>query len=216
LNSVTRNPDNINYTQQQGYSHYGGWPFDGQLYTDTSFRVVAETWRQNIPWITEKTYITILNRHPFILAAPTGTLTHLQSLGFKTFTEYLPVKHYDSIENIDQRWQAVLENTKFWLSNIHKFEQNIRQDIEHNYQHLMFLSQQIKSQFGNLVKELGDPNFNVYCLIDLHDITDDWMRFYYNIKDPSWPDCYHHNQFNLLPIHIQKECVEVFNYQPRN
>ena len=41
-----------------------------------------------------------------------------------------------------------------------------------------------------------------------------WQEFYNEIKDPSWPDCATENDFALLPEIIQKECTEVFGYQP--
>ena len=41
-----------------------------------------------------------------------------------------------------------------------------------------------------------------------------WQEFYSSIRDPSWPDCEHEEQFELLPEHIQTECRTVFGYQP--
>jgi hypothetical protein len=37
----------------------------------------------------------------------------------------------------------------------------------------------------------------------------DFKNFYNNIKDPSWPDCTSMNEFQTLPLQIQKECVEI-------
>jgi hypothetical protein len=214
VNAVSRTVD-IDLSADVNQSIHLGWPFDCALFSSTSFRVVSETWREDIPWITEKTYMTILNQQPFILAAPPGALSHLASLGFKTFNEYLPHANYDNIQDTNQRWQAVVENTKYWLDNIHKHKESIQKDVLFNFAHLVELAQQIKQNLSDILASCGDPTYNVYKFLSLSDTTDDWMTFYYNIKDPTWPDCYHHNQFNLLPMHIQKECVEVFNYQPR-
>lgn len=41
-----------------------------------------------------------------------------------------------------------------------------------------------------------------------------WHEFYNQIRDPAWPDCKNEHDFNLLPDHIQKECIEVFGYVP--
>jgi hypothetical protein len=41
-----------------------------------------------------------------------------------------------------------------------------------------------------------------------------WQEFYSQIQDPSWPDCDQESDFEKLPEHIKKECVEVFGYQP--
>lgn len=41
-----------------------------------------------------------------------------------------------------------------------------------------------------------------------------WSEFYKEIKDPSWPECNDEGQFDLLPDHIQQECIKVFGYTP--
>lgn len=41
-----------------------------------------------------------------------------------------------------------------------------------------------------------------------------WQEFYSQIRDPDWPDCDQEADFELLPEHIRKECVEVFGYRP--
>lgn len=41
-----------------------------------------------------------------------------------------------------------------------------------------------------------------------------WKEFYKSIKDPSWPDANDEQDFNFLPEHVKKECVEVYNYRP--
>lgn len=37
---------------------------------------------------------------------------------------------------------------------------------------------------------------------------------YNNVKDSSWPDCNSWEEFSQLPLHIQNECIEVFNFGP--
>jgi hypothetical protein len=41
-----------------------------------------------------------------------------------------------------------------------------------------------------------------------------WQEFYSSIRDPSWPDCEHEEDFTQLPEHVQTECCTVFGYQP--
>jgi hypothetical protein len=41
-----------------------------------------------------------------------------------------------------------------------------------------------------------------------------WVEFYRQVRDPSWPDCEQEDHFVKLPMHIQKECCEVFGYVP--
>ena len=42
-----------------------------------------------------------------------------------------------------------------------------------------------------------------------------WQAFYYRIKDSSWPDCDHEQDFYLLPKKIQTEIIKNFNYTPQ-
>jgi len=42
-----------------------------------------------------------------------------------------------------------------------------------------------------------------------------WVDCYNAVKDPSWPDCQTFDQFINLPAHIQKECKEVHNFDPK-
>jgi hypothetical protein len=42
-----------------------------------------------------------------------------------------------------------------------------------------------------------------------YDYDFDFKNFYNDIKDPSWPDCTSMDEFQTLPLQIQKECVEI-------
>jgi hypothetical protein len=82
-------PDNIvPMPWPNGGTHYGGIPYDDTLYANVKFRIISETGFQSDskkPWVTEKTWLTIVNCCPFILAGDTGSLDYLESLGFRTF-----------------------------------------------------------------------------------------------------------------------------------
>lgn len=41
-----------------------------------------------------------------------------------------------------------------------------------------------------------------------------WLIFYNSIRGQDWPDCENEENFGLLPEQVQKECIEVFHYQP--
>jgi hypothetical protein len=41
-----------------------------------------------------------------------------------------------------------------------------------------------------------------------------WINFYEQIKDPSWPGCWNESDFSKLPQHIQDECINIFGYKP--
>ena len=39
-----------------------------------------------------------------------------------------------------------------------------------------------------------------------------WQEFYQSVKDPSWPDCVHEDQFQHLPCEIKQEITSVHGY----
>lgn len=41
-----------------------------------------------------------------------------------------------------------------------------------------------------------------------------WQEFYLQIKGQDWPECADEKEFINLPLWIQKECIERFNYTP--
>jgi hypothetical protein len=127
--------DEIDYSLYEISSHYPGFPFDSTLYADRCVSVIPETnfAENSLEWITEKTYRTIANKHPFIMVATPNTLIYLRSLGFKTFEEYTLIKNYDTIIDPQERLDAVVQNTKYFIENKHKYIAEINADVEHNF-----------------------------------------------------------------------------------
>lgn len=153
------NPDNVKimFEKDNQSLHYGGIPYDVQLFRDCLFRVVAETqcdpeyttqhqpWPMvdYQPWLTEKTWITILNKMPFILAGDNGSLDKLKKMGFKTFEEFLPIQDYDQIQNSEHKLDAIIKNTSYWLDEMPDKSQ-INADVEHNYKNFLGIAMQNK------------------------------------------------------------------------
>jgi hypothetical protein len=213
LNQHMRNVDNIQPTMTSVYQTYCGYPFDSNAYSNTLFRVVSETMWDNQPLISEKTWITIANHHPFIIAGSPHSLEVLKAYGFRTFEEYLPVKNYDTIEDEDQRFDAVVKNTKHWLIKIDTDQ--ISKDVEHNAELLHSMVQQTFDQYQKL-RDLINPSIDIFNMIPLCSERHNWLLFYYQIKESAWPDCYCEENFHQLPDNIKTECVEMFGYQPKN
>mgnify|MGYP003639587286 CR=1 FL=1 len=142
VKSRNRNPDDIEIQLLSNTTHYGGIPYDPGLYANTLFAVVSEchfnTTQDRPPWLTEKTFIPILNKVPFIIAGDNGSLATLKGLGFRTFEQYLPFPNYDSISDKSRKIDAVLENTQFWITNM-KDTTSIAEDIAHNHLRLLEL-----------------------------------------------------------------------------
>jgi hypothetical protein len=151
----SRNPDAANINIQPSNLHYGGIPYDVNLFRQTKFRVISETYtNQTVPWFTEKTWITILNRLPFIIAGDTYSNQSLRAMGFRTFEHYVPKLNYDTTVSIEQRLDAIVEHTKYWLE--YKMDETkIAQDIEHNYNHLITLAIESKNKLEQSLNEIG-------------------------------------------------------------
>jgi len=169
------NPDNVVFIDlSYGNLGYGGIPYDPDLYKQSKFRVVSETMflmkhqmqindpSGTVPWVTEKTWMTIVNCCPFIMAGDNGTLAYLENLGFRTFSKYLLDPDYDNIHSSYQkRINAILENTRHWLEN-DNFVEDIAQDVEYNYNHFIELGEKMKHELlKNLIELKLTPDVDL-------------------------------------------------------
>lgn len=120
---------------------FNGFPFDHSLYSTTSFSIISESdfygsdVDNNIkpmPKITEKTYRTIINKHPFICAWNPGMIEKLKEKGYKTFEEYWDDPNYNSYQDIEQRHNAIIQNIETCHLRLIENEEKIRNDVEHN------------------------------------------------------------------------------------
>jgi hypothetical protein len=188
------------------------------MYEQTSFRVISETQFKNQRcFITEKTWITINNYHPFIMAATPGLLDKLQSMDFQTFQNYQEIPNYHCIEDDSDRLDAIVHNTKTWLGTIGKHKDPINLDILHNkkiYDDLVQKNYLIFSDFCSSINT--DVATMVRSGFFSHTVDMQWLLFYNKIKDSSWPDCLQEEDFYKLPEHIKHEIIEVFGFCPKN
>lgn len=127
--------------------HPTGYPFDPNLYRNTSFSIVTESdfniydyhQPEFTPKITEKTYRTIINKHPFISAWFPGMIKKLKSKGYRTFEEYTTNPNYNEIRNLDDRLNAMVTSIDTFHEQLNRPEvlEKVRADVEHNYQHYL-------------------------------------------------------------------------------
>ena len=78
-----------------------GMPYAAEIYDLALFQILSETDFDRPfqhPWITEKTWLSIINRRPFVMAGEVRTLDHLESMGFHTFREFMLIPNYDNPE----------------------------------------------------------------------------------------------------------------------
>ncbi len=92
-------------------------------------------------YLTEKTYRVFVQRHPFLHASNAEMFDHMKSLDFKTFEDYMLIKDYAYLESEEDRLNAIVENTKYFLSNHHLYNEKIQQDIEYNYNRFFELAE---------------------------------------------------------------------------
>lgn len=82
-----------------------GIPYDSDLYENKLFQLVSESYFER-PWISphwtsEKTWLPIVNRLPFLIAGEYKTMEGLNRMGFRTFQEYLLIPNYDNPDKDD-------------------------------------------------------------------------------------------------------------------
>ena len=151
------NPDRVNvvYTQD-GLLHYGGIPYDEKMFGNSLFRIITETGfvvREDVsPWLTEKTFITILNNLPFIMAGDNNSLYKLRNMGFRTFENYLPVPNYDEICDEGKKLDAIVTNTAYWIESMEDKEA-IADDVRHNYERLISLANENLKKLESICQE---------------------------------------------------------------
>jgi hypothetical protein len=82
---------------------------DPLLYQQGFLQVVTETvFHYPATFFSEKTMKPIVNKRPFVILGAVGSLANLQSLGFKTFSNFWS-EDYDTIKNPEQRINMVVE-----------------------------------------------------------------------------------------------------------
>lgn len=222
----SRNPDNIGLVLRKvrdgsGYE-YNGIPYDVGLYMQTDFSVISETsfCQTDNPWITEKVWIPILNKHPFIIAGDTNTLQKLEQMGFETFRNFLKIPDYDQIADTADRLTAIVENTRYFLDNIKKNSVLITQDVNWNFSRLNALYLQNNERILNFMytHELTELTIdNIVSTVGRMESSNNkkkqdraFVAFYNNVKDSAWPDSKSIDEFYKLPEHIQHECINTF------
>ena len=156
IKKYNNNPDNAKIVFQENSLHYGGIPYDVSLFSNSLFRVITETTfntKENVlPWLTEKTFITILNKLPFIMAGDRGSLDKLKKMGFRTFENYLPVPHYNELRDEEMKLDAIVTNTAYWIGSMQDKEA-IAKDVSHNHKRLIFIANENLKNLENICKK---------------------------------------------------------------
>lgn len=119
-------------------------PSLNKFYEDTYFSVVSETTfyskekSQSSRFLTEKTFKTIVMKHPFVLISIPRSLEVLRKLGYKTFSPY-----------IDESYDHETDDHKRMLMILAEIER------------LCNLNEQELETFLNVTRDICEYNFNV-------------------------------------------------------
>ncbi len=199
-------------------------------YPLSNFTILSETLDGSI---TEKTWMVILNHHPFIMLATTNFLfNELTELGFKTFNNYLPYPEYATVDDLETRWEQTIENIRVFPKILQDRREEISADIEHNYNLCISLNSQIIEQLKeishdivNAPRFLERPDPAVYLEGDLYNDykkrekslieekqNKEFIEKYNIIKAEQWPKIHNRTEFYALSEEIKRECREVFNF----
>lgn len=212
------------------------------LYADTNFSIVSDTvFDVSKIFVSEKVFRAIINKHPFILAAPPHSLSYLKSFGFRTFEEYLP-NAYDHIENHEHRLETIITNIAEIQKIILKYKSDIQKDIDYNFDLLLKFSnsqldiirttigldtipvEEIGIEMSELIRKAANRQikFDDLCLSQQAEYTERvyqkklklWLSHYNIIKTAMWPELATESDYYTLPPHIQEECIGKFNFGP--
>lgn len=143
---------------------------DSSVYGQTLFSVISEGpnyWAEDYDFITEKTWRTFLHQHPFIFAGHPDQFRYIKKLGFKTFEDYLLIKDYAYIDKENDRLDAIVQNTEYWLKNLKNHLEEIKKDVEYNYQLFFEYSNQQTEFLNFLHKDLNVPLEEIKYYIDV-------------------------------------------------
>jgi len=224
LRAHSRSPDQIQQVKTTAKQlHYGGIPY-GNIYQNALFQVISEThiYQHSLVWITEKTWLSILNCRPFMILGNPGTYRALEDLGFDTFSQFLIDQNFDQNLNVEDRFHSLTCNIKHWLKILPMHAKEIAMIAKSNQHRLIELAKLDLQKLTNLIATYHIDT-NVYDLTTFTQYPDmaerveqsKWTNFYNRIKDSAWPACNDERDFVNLPKHIQRECIDVFGYQPR-
>ena len=136
---ITAGPFRVDELDLDTHNNYAANMTD--LYNDSYFNIVLETMidvdNSGGKFVTEKTFKPIFNNQFFVAVSSYNHMAHLRELGYKTFGRVID-EHYDSINNNQERFEAVLALTKDLcarpLTELHTIYQQLQPEITHNYQ----------------------------------------------------------------------------------
>lgn len=131
--------------------------FVTEHYLQTDLSVINETWSSpTTMFISEKTYKTILFKHPFMVLSSPGFMAYVRSLGFQTFHPIIN-EAYDEEPALPRRKELLLAELLRWINlkakDRRKALEQLREITEFNYR-LLLTQRKPGERLGPVLKEL--------------------------------------------------------------
>ena len=105
-------------------------------FKDSLFSIISESNLQTI-FVTEKTYLPIYHKRPFIIFGAPYIHQYLKSLGFMLFDEIIDYS-FDSVDDDEKRCDMLMkEVAKLCSTNIEKLRKKSITKVEHNFNNLL-------------------------------------------------------------------------------
>lgn len=149
------NPDNVHIETYEAQVSSSTW-WQKHIYEQSSLNVVSATEFINNAFdmvLCEKIWKPIVNCQPFIIAGQRNTLARLNDLGFKTFEQYMPHPNYCLEHDTQTKLEQIVANTVGFLSNIALYSDQIKQDVEYNYNHFLTVYEKNMQQLREFVDD---------------------------------------------------------------
>ena len=147
----------------------GGWLPDIKAFDNSFVDVIHET-HDDLPTgnqiFTEKTMRSIYLGKPFLLVGASGSLNELHKLGFKTFGDFWN-EDYDFEPNLFDRVDMILQllydicDTPY--SNLREMKVEMQHILDHNKQHLKYLSDTLDSKLKTIDQFINKKNLRMHA-----------------------------------------------------
>lgn len=126
-------------------------------FKDSLFSVISESTLDTI-FVTEKTFLPIYHKRPFIIYGAPGIHRYIESLGFKLFDELIDYS-FDKVENDEMRCNLFMNQvSKICNHDIQKIKKILTPKIEHNFYTMLKIVRDRTTVSKDLIKILKKSN----------------------------------------------------------
>jgi hypothetical protein len=143
-----------------------------QQFKDSVFSVICES-TTKVQFITEKTYVPIYHRRPFVIYGHPLANAYMKSLGFEIFDEIIDYS-FDEIRDDELRCDMYMQQVKNLTTYDTKYLRDAVQDkVHHNWMHMLSIveNKKIKKRIKKLLPHKSN-HFHIRNHLELLNISD--------------------------------------------